>query len=203
MKALGRGHVWWPKMDRMIEEKALKCVECLENRSNPAKAPVHHWEKPSAAWTRLHIDYAGPFMGRMFLIISDAYSKWVDIYPTKGCTSAETIEKLRHSIAIQGKPLTIVSDNGRCFTSGEFAEFCKKNSLRHVTSAPYHPSTNGLAERNVQTFKGALKKWKLNGETIETKVERYLYAYRNTPHSVTGVSPAELILKKKPRTALR
>ena len=97
-------------------------------------------------------------MGCMFLVVSDAYSKWLDVYVTKGSTSVETIEKLRHSIAIHGILSVIVSDNGACFTSKEFDVFCQKSDIRHVTSTPYHPSTNGLAERSVRTFKEALKK---------------------------------------------
>ena len=103
----------------------------------------------------------------MFLIVSDAYSKWLDVYVTKSSTTAETVEKLRHSFAIHGIPSVIVSDNGTCFTSKEFSNFCQKNDIRHVTSAPYHPSTNGLAERSVRTFKEALKKWKTDEDTVQ------------------------------------
>ena len=202
MKALARCYVWWPKMDSQIESVTASCESCLANRANPEKSTVHTWETPSGVWERLHIDYAGPFMGCMFLIVSDAYSKWLDVYVTKGSTTAETVEKLRHSFAIHGIPSVIVSDNGTCFTSKEFNDFCQKNDIRHVTSAPYHPSTNGLAERSVRTFKETLKKWKNDEDTVQTKVERFLFAYRNTPHATTGLSPAQVLLKRRPRTPL-
>ena len=202
MKALARCYVWWPKMDKDIEKVTSSCVSCLENRSSPEKSPVHAWEQPNGVWERLHIDYAGPFLGKMFLIVVDAYSKWLEVYVTRGSTSSETVEKLRHSFAIHGIPRVLVSDNGTSFVSQEFASFCKKNGIRHVTSAPYHPSTNGLAERSVRTFKEAMKKWKNDGDSTETKVERFLFAYRNTPHAVTGLSPAQVLLKRRPLTSL-
>ena len=52
----------------------------------------------------MHVDYAGPFLGKMFLRIVDAYSKWIDVRPTNVATSEATIEKLRVTFANQGVP---------------------------------------------------------------------------------------------------
>ena len=84
----------------------------------------------------------------------------MDVYPTGPATSTATIELLRQSFAIHGLPDVIVSDNGTCFTSAEFKEYVSKNGIRHITSAHYHPATNGLAERAVQIFKTGMKKQK-------------------------------------------
>ncbi len=89
----------------------------------------------------------------MFLIIVDAHSKWLDVYSMKTATSAAAIERLRWSFATHGLPDTIVSDNGTVFTSGEFSNFLRRGGIRHVRSAHYHPATNGLAERAVQSVK--------------------------------------------------
>ena len=71
-------------------------------------------------------------------------------------TSAQcTIKKLRTLFATHGIPEIIVSDNGTGFISSEFQAFIKRNGLRHVASAPYHPAPNGLAERAVQTAKSS------------------------------------------------
>lgn len=43
------------------------------------------------------------------------------------------------------------------FVSDEFQSFLLLNGIQHIRSAPYHPSTNGLAERFIQTLKKALK----------------------------------------------
>ena len=115
-------------------------------------------------------------------------------------TSYATIEELRRMFAAHGLPEVLVSDNGTVFSSGEFLEFTKRNDIRHVKTAPYHPSSNGQVERAVQTFKEAIEK--NSTDSLPTRVSRFLFNYRNTPHSTTGVSPAELLLRRRPRTHL-
>ncbi|XP_061759522.1 uncharacterized protein K02A2.6-like [Nerophis ophidion] len=200
MKALARSYFWWPKMDADIEAAAKRCDTCQEHRNVPTAAPLHPWEWPSRPWQWLHIDYAGPFMGHMFLIVMDAYSKWMDAYPVHSATANSTIECLRKSFSNQGLPEVIVSDNGACFVSTEFQQFLSNNGIEHVTSAPYHPSSNGCAERAVQTFKSMMKKAREG--TIHTRVARVLFSYRITSQSTTGRSPAELLQGRRLRSTL-
>ena len=115
-------------------------------------------------------------------------------------TSAITIEHLRFIFATHGLPEMLVSDNRSVFTSTEFSEFVKHNGIRHVKSAPYHAASNGLAERVVQTFKAFMKK--STAGTINTQVSRFLSQYRITPHSTTGVTPAEMLMGRQSRTRL-
>ena len=96
-------------------------------------------------------------------------------------------------------PISIVSDNGPCFTSAEFNEFMSNCGVNHITTAVYKPSTNGLAERMVQTFKKSLKK---STEPLQLSMDRFLFNYRMTPHSTTGVSPGELMFGRKLRCRL-
>ena len=195
MKMLARSYVWWPRINQDLEQRVRNCNACQANQKAPSQVPMHPWEWPNRAWSRIHVDYAGPFHGSMFLIIVDAYSKWIDVHPTKSSTSETTIEKLRVTFANQGLPEILVSDNGPCFTSEEFKLFMTRNGIRHITSAAYHPSSNGLAERAVQTFKESMRK--MEGGTLNTKVARFLFRYRMTPQTVTGLSPAEMLNKRK------
>ena len=133
MKALARSCFWWPKLDADIETVVKRCVTCQEHRNLPAPAPLHPWEWPSKPWQRLHINYAEPFMGHMFLILMDAHSKWMDVYPVTASTSAITIEFLPKSFSNQGIPETIVSDNGSCFVSAEFKEFLVKDRILNTS----------------------------------------------------------------------
>ena len=148
-------------------------------------------------WSRLHVDFAGPFLGKQFIVLVDSFSKWLEVAVVPSCSSQQAIRFLRHVFSTHGLPEMLISDNGTAFKSAEFKTFVAHNGVRHLTSAPYHPATNGLAERVVQTFKEALQK--TSGD-IETRLVRSLFSYRTTPHTTTGVLPAELLLGRKPHT---
>ena len=200
MKSLARSYVWWPGIDRDMEACVKSCDPCQQNQKSPQVTPLHPWSWPSKPWTRIHLDYAGPFMGRMFLLIIDAHSKWLDVYPTATTTSTATISLLRKSFSTFGLPEVVVTDNASNFVSEEFETFLRRNGVKHVKTPPYHPASNGLAERAVQTFKSGMKK--LKDGSIETKVARFLFKYRLTPQSSTGVSPSELMFGRRLRSPL-
>ena len=99
MKSLARQYVWWPGMNSDLEKKVRSCQVCQSARHNPAHAPLHPWEWPQRPWSRVHADYAGPIFGKMFLILVDAHTKWIDIHITASSTSQVTIEKMRQTFA--------------------------------------------------------------------------------------------------------
>ena len=203
VKALARSYVWWAKIDVDIERMVSLCKVCQSMRSNPPSAPVHpSWTFPSHPWSHLHVDFAGLVAGRMYLVLVDAYSKYPDVVKMNTTTSSATISVLREVFSRQGLPEILVSDNGPQFTSTEFQEFCALNGIRHRTSSPYKPSTNGQAERVVQILKTALKQAHLTGTNVDTVLPRYLLRYRNTPHSTTGESPAVLLMERRLCTRL-
>ena len=200
MKSLARSYIWWPGMDKDIERYVKKCPVCQSSRKDPPVAPAHPWPVPDKPWTRLHIDYVGPLEGKMFLLITDAHSRWMEIHATNTSTSSATIELLRKSFASLGLPEVVVSDNATAFTSSEFSDFLKRNGIRHILTPPYHPASNGLVERSVQTFKEGLKR--LKEGSLNTQLSRFLFKYRLTPHSSTGASPAEMMFGRKLRSQL-
>ena len=117
----GRSYVWWPQMNAAIEEVVKQCPNCQESCPSPAVAPLHPWEWPSHPWQRLHLDFAGPFLGHMYLVLVDAHSKWMEVHLMQSITASKTIESLRIIFSSHGLPQTIVTDNGSPFTSSEFA----------------------------------------------------------------------------------
>ncbi len=198
IKALARSFVWWPGMDAELETKVRRCEQCQLHQKMPAKAPLHPWDWPERPWVRVHADYAGPFMGKMFLLLVDAHSKWLEIRETTSATTQNTISEMRSIFATHGLPVHLVTDNGPAFTSEEFGVFLKRNGVHHIKSSPYHPASNGLVERAVQTFKTAMK---MSGPT-QTRLSRFLLQYRITPHTSTGQSPAELLMGRTLRSQL-
>ena len=63
------------------------------------EVPLHHRELQLRPWQRIRIDYAGPFKGKMWLLLIDAFSKWPDIHEMKVITTEATICKLKHIFA--------------------------------------------------------------------------------------------------------
>ena len=117
-------------------------------------------------------------------------------------TSQRTIEVLRELFSSYGLPEQVVSDNGPQFVSAEFETFMRNNGIKHIRCAPYHPSSNGLAERFIQTFKKAMLAGDREGCDLKYRLCQFLLKYRSSPHTTTDVAPCELFLKRSMRTRL-
>lgn len=104
MKALDQSYVWCPKLDMGIEMTCRVCRTCMLNQNNPSEVPIYYWEYTSQLWERNHIDYAGPYLGYMFSIAVDAYSKQTEVHVMKTPTAAVTVEKMRGIFATLALP---------------------------------------------------------------------------------------------------
>ncbi|UYV80805.1 K02A2.6-like, partial [Cordylochernes scorpioides] len=193
-KALARELCWWPKMDRDIERMISSCAVCLSCSHDPPKTDVYPWIWPSRPWSRLHIDHAGPFQGKLLLVVVDAYSKWIEAKIVSTTSTETTINCLKEIFATHGLPDVIVSDNGTSFTSELFRTFLKRNGVRHILCAPYHAASNGQVERAIQTLKNLLRKNSSGNWT--TRLSRSLLSMRIAINSTTQKSPAQLLMNR-------
>ena len=89
-------------------------------------------------------------------------------------------------------PEQLLSDNETQFNSVEFTDFLKANRIKQVQSPPYHPSSNGLAERFVRTVKFSLKANEGDSKSVQHHLVDFLFNYRSTAHATTNMSPNEL-----------
>ena len=201
MKSLARSFVWWPNIDRDTESVTKSCSLCLENNKNPPRSVLHVWEWPEGSSERLHLDFCGPIENLMYIVITDAFSKWVDVREMKDITTESTIKILKEYFSTWGLPKLIVSDNGPAFKAEKFQNFLARLNVNYVSSPPYHPASNGAAENAVKTFK---EKFKLLRKEMSRHdaLFTYLYSYRSTPHYTTGCSPVELQIGRRLRTRL-
>ena len=200
MKALARSFVWRPQIDKDLEELVKNRNGFQSTRHLPPVAPLQPREWPQGPWARVYADYVGPFMNKYFLLLVDAHSKWIEVRPVNNATSTVTVDQLCLIFATHGLPEMLVTDNGTVFTSEEFNRFTKQNGIHHVGLAPYYPASNDLVERAVQTFKDFMKKMKEG--SVEVNVSRFLLQYCTTPHSTTGISPAEMLIGRHLRSRL-
>lgn len=185
-------------MQNLVEN----CAACNGVRNNPPSVSQHLWEPATTAMHRVHADFAGPFLGKWFLVMIDAFSKWPEVLIVKNITATTIIKEYRNIFASYGIRRILVTDNGRTFTSEEFQNFLKSCGIKHKRTAPYNPATNGQAERFIQTLKNALKRARANETNVAIKLEQILLQYRAAPHTNTKISPAELFLGRKIRTKL-
>ncbi|XP_040074800.1 igE-binding protein-like [Ixodes scapularis] len=114
-------------------------------------------------------------------------------------TAPQTVEKLMAVFAQFGLPEELVTDGGPQFPSEEFKNFLKDQGVVNSMTPPYHPASNGAAEKAVITVNRALLKQVLQDDLREKrrniqKLSCFLLAYRTTPHKSTGKAPAELFL---------
>lgn len=197
IKAEARLRFWWPGMSADIEQYVGACAICNRLRSSPPRAPLTPWPYPAYAWHRVHLDFLGPLNGKTYLIIVDAYSKWVECFDvSNGYSSRVVIEKLCEVMARFGLFHTICSDNGTSFVSNEFKQFCVRNGIIHLTTPAYNPSSNGQAESYVKIIKKAIKSILSAGSSLRDlniKLQEFLLQYRNSKHSTTNRSPAEVL----------
>ena len=198
-----RTKVWWPKMDKDVENYVKSCHGC-QLVSQPAKPePLTPTTLPAGPWQDLAIDLLGPLpSGDYIFVCVDYYSRFYEIDIMKTVTSERVIESLERMFTTHGLPLSITSDNGRQFVSEEFESFLENNAISHRCTTPLHPSANGEVERQNRSLLKRLKIAQAQGKNWKREIQKYLLAYRATPHSTTGVSPAELMFNRKLRTKL-
>ena len=201
MKQLARSHCWWPNINKDILRISQSCRICAEAHSKPPQQ-FEQWEEPDMVWSRVHMDFAGPIWGSKWLVIIDAKSKFPFVIDMKNDTKAKNVcEAFERVIDWFGPPKTLVTDNGPPFNSHEMQNFYKKYGISHVTTPPYHPASNGIAERFVRTFKETLLKEEISNRLDKVTVLRdFLRNYRWSPHISTGLSPAKMMFQYPVRT---
>ena len=178
-------HMYWTGIDADIEDYTKRCQECIK-RSQVAKEPLQPHDIPEGPWRKLGIDYFA-FDGNSYVLICDYFSKFPFLYRAK--TSFWSLrDRLINLFSIEGYPDEIVSDNGPPFQSKEFAKFLSSLGIKHTTSSPGYPRSNGFIERHIQTVKNMLSK------SSNTRSFQEVLADLRTTRIGTGLpSPAEIL----------
>ena len=178
-------HMYWIGINADIEDYTKRCQECIK-RSQTAKEPLQPHDIPEGPWRKLGMDYFH-FNGNTYVLICDYFSKFPFMFKAK--TSFWSLrDHLIDLFSIEGYPDEIVSDNGPPFNSKEFAKFLSGLGIKHTTSSPGYPRSNGFIERHIQTVKNMLSK------SSNTRSFQEVLADLRTTHIGTGLpSPAEIL----------
>ena len=136
-----REHMYWIGID--TEDYTKRCQECIK-WSQTAKEPLQPHDIPEGPWRKFGMDYFN-FNGNSYVLICDYFSKFPFMYKAK--TSFWSLrDHLIELFSIEGYPDKIVSDNGPPFSSKEFARFLSGLGIKHTTSSPGYPRSNGFLE---------------------------------------------------------
>ena len=127
------------------------------------------------------------------MVVIDYYSRYTELALLEKITSSDIIRHLKSIFARHGIPEVLRSDNGPQYKSEEFRRFAKYYDLKHETSSPKFPRSNGKAGRAAQIVKSLFRK---NDDPYLA-----LMIYRSTPQN-NGFSPDELLFNRRIRTAL-
>ena len=209
MKSGCRNAVWWPGIDRAIEDHVRDCTACIVSGKSirPVPGPLLPVPLPLGPWRKLALDFAGEFTiapahQRYMLVAMDVYSKWPEVALCGSPTPSAAITFLTGLFDRFGLVEELVTDNGVQFASSEFSDSLQSLGIRHCRTALYSPQTDAEAERLNRVLKEGIKGALVEGKSFQTGVRQTLAVYRTTAHATTGVSPASLMLAFLIRTPL-
>ena len=197
-KALLREKVWFPCMDKMVENKIKTCLPCQVVTPIYNREPLKMSLLPDNPFDEVSIDFAS-VNGETLLLVIDDHSRFPFVEPVSSTSASAVIPKLDKLFAMFGTPRVVKSDNGPPFNGEEFEKFAQVLGFKHCRVMPLWPRANGEVERFVKTLKKYIKAAKTEGKNWRNELQSFLRNYRTTPHATTGVAPSVLLMKRAVR----
>jgi len=202
-------NIWWPSMRKDVFDYVRKCELCL--RAKPEQnmcVGLHSSEPCSEPMEKLFVEFVGPLVrskrGNIaILVVVDAFSKFVFIYPVRRITAQLVLECLERSFfPAYGTPKCVVTDNARVFCCRLFRDLCFRWGVKHLTTIPYYPVAS-LAERVNRNLKSALKIFHHSSQkTRDEDLPWISIAFNTATHESTQATPDALFLGRELRCPL-
>jgi hypothetical protein len=198
---------WWPRMFKDVQQYVQECETCQKRNS-----PVHRCVT-GASFIATHPmellcwDIMGPLPpsrtgNKYILVIVDVFSRYAEAFPMKDATSETLAEILwREFMCRYGIPKRIHSDQGRNFNAVVLKRVFEFWNIKHSTSVPYFPQSNGIVERLNKTIQDIISKTldKKEMGSWDAHLPAAMYAYNVIPHGETGVAPYTLFFGRLAR----
>lgn len=184
-----------------VKQYIDNCVKCLSNTiaSGKAEGEMEITDIVPIPMHTVHADHFGPLQltvkkYKYILVIVDAYTKFVWLYPCKSTTTDEVITHLSSLIDLFGCPERLISDRGTSFSSNNFACFSREKETKHIMTAVASPWANGTVERVNRFLKSTLLKVIDNPGDWINKLGKVQYILNNTYHKSINTTPSMLLL---------
>ena len=195
-KAMLREKVWFPGIDKMIEDKIKTCIPCQASQSDGAEKPepLRMTELPNGPWKEVSVDFLGPLPSGEYLFVAiDEYSRYPEVEIVSTTSAKATIPKLDAIFARQGIPEILKSDNGPPFSGHEFEQFATHLGFKHRKVTPYWPRANGSVERFNRCLVKVVRTAHTENKNWRQQLYNFLRMYRATPHTTTNISPSKAL----------
>ena len=176
-KRLLREKVWFPNIDKLVEEKVYSCVACQSATHSNSREPLQMTPLPDNAWEELSMDFCGPFpSGDYLLVVIDNYSRYPVVEIIKSTSARAVIPKLDKIFSEYGIPKSLTSDNGPPFKSHKFRQFTDHLGFHHRRITPHWPEANGESERFMRTLEKAIRTAHAEGK-LWKQFKKYTHFY--------------------------
>ena len=136
-KARLREKVWWPQMDRQVEDAIRSCHPCQLVGPRAKPEPARSSSLPDGPWQEISVDFLEISNGEHLLVVVDYYSRWLEAILLKKTDAQHVIKSMEAIFRTHGLPESLRSDNGLPFVSKEFETFLEYLGISHKKGVPY------------------------------------------------------------------
>ena len=201
-------HFYWPGMNRDVNTLCEGCVACQKiGKLRKRVAPLQPLPIIDIPFLRIAMDFVGPLsttkQGKIYiLVLMDYGTRWPEAKTVSAPTSRAAADMVLDICCCFGVPNEIVTDRWSHFVNSLLNKVHKKLGIRHITTTPYNPQTDGMVEILKWTPKSILKLslCSFHGQWNQALL-LVLAEYRSTPCRATGFT--ELLLGRIIRTPLK
>ncbi|PIK34808.1 hypothetical protein BSL78_28364 [Apostichopus japonicus] len=201
-KQLIREKVWFPGIDKRVEEKISQCIPCQATSSSTTREPIQMSALPTHPWKEVSIDFSDLPTGEHLLVIIDDYSRFPVVEILTSTSSKAVIPHLDRIFALFGIPQVVRTDNGPPFKSEYFMRIAPYSGFRHRTITPRWPQANGEVERFMRVVKKVVRTATAERKSWKQELYTFLANYRATPHKTSGAPAATVMFQRPIRTRL-
>jgi hypothetical protein len=198
---------FWYKIAADVQKWKTECRTCAKHDIKRQAPGVSKSTVPvkGIALSQWSMDILGPLPqseqgNRYILVLSDLFTKWIELYALPDQQSNQIINCLMDLICRYSIPGSILTDNGTNFSSRCYKLMLQSMQIREIHTTPYHPQTDGQTERFNATLMQALRKYiEEEPRGWDTKLQFVAFSYRTSVHSVTGYTPYQLVFGRRAR----
>lgn len=198
----------WPGMRKDIKSFVKTCQICQQCKSSRqvALGKLNPLPIPSQPWKSVSLDFIVKLPVSLgydsILVVVDRLSKMAHFIPCQESISAAYTAKLYllHVFRFHGLPDDIISDRGPQFRSGFWKTLWQQFAVSPKLSSAFHPQTDGQTERTNQTLEQYLRCYANDRQDNWAQLLQFAeFAYNNSVHSATQVTPFYLLYGFHPR----